>query len=305
MLGSVNVDLVVRSPRLPRPGETVTGGEFYRAGGGKGANQAVATARCALAPVTFVGAVGDDPFGREMKRQLSKENLDLRFLVTLPDQATGVALILVDGNGQNMIGVAGGANGHLRPEHVEAVNAAVFDEAGVFLANLETPLETVETGLRRARQRGVTTILNPAPATSAVACREILSLVDILTPNELEARSLVGGSATSPTELLEAAQRLHELGVARVVLTRGAEGALIVDGENVSEVAAHSVDAVDATAAGDAFSGALAVALSEGKRLQSACRWANVAAALSVTRRGAQPSLPNRDAVEGFLETVE
>ena len=186
VLGSVNVDLVIHGPRLPGPGETVLGGEFLQASGGKGANQAVAAARAAAGTVAFVGGVGDDPFGTQSREGLTREGLELSGLITFPQTSTGIALILVDAAGQNLISVASGANARLSPDHVDALPDELFAGAKVFLTSLEIPLPTVRRGLERAREQGLITILNPAPADRGILEGNLLSLVDILTPNETE-----------------------------------------------------------------------------------------------------------------------
>ena len=300
VVGSINTDLVIRGPRLPAPGETVLGGEFYQAAGGKGANQAVAAARAALDPVTFVGAVGDDAFGREARARLARENLVCDFLKTVSGTASGIALILVDTAGQNLISVASGANARLDPADIDAVPAEVFCGAKVFLTCLETPLPTVVRGLRRAREAGLVTILNPAPAHPEIMSSDVLSQVDILTPNENEASLLAGGSVdhlASASGAEQAARRLQELGCRSIIVTLGAQGCLIAE-RDVVHVRGCPVQAVDATAAGDCFNGVLAVALSEGRELRDAAQWANAAAAISVTRRGAQQSLPTRAEID-------
>jgi ribokinase len=336
VLGSANTDLVMRMPRLPAPGETVLGGEFYQAAGGKGANQAVAAARVARSPVTFITAVGDDMLGREMLERLQSENLDCRNIKVLPQTASGVALILVDRNGQNLIGVAAGANGMLSPADIESLPEDLFSQGGVFLASLEVPIDTVLCGLRRARLAGMTTIVNPAPAPVAGLSDEFLSLVDVLTPNGAEAAQIARlppvrtarkapphpaprandpradesladekmtaeNAADDPSRGREAALQLLHRGVKAVIVTLGSTGCLIVE-ESAAFVEAHGVGAIDATAAGDCFSGVLAVSLAEGLPLIGAAVRANAAAAISVTRRGAQPSLPTRNEVDEFLE---
>ena len=301
---SINTDLVIRGPRLPRPGETVIGGEFYRAAGGKGANQAVAAARAALAPVTFVGAVGDDSLGCAALEGFRAENLVCDNLKVVAGKASGVALILVDESGQNLISVAAGANACLSPADIDAVSEAVLAAAKVFLTCLETPIETVTRGLARARQAGLVTILNPAPASREILDSGILSLVDVLTPNAGEAALLTNGALPADDRcdeaaVLKSARELQKLGCRKVVATLGADGCLVVDRDTL-RIPGHRVEAMDATAAGDAFNGALAVALSEGRPLNDAAHWANIAAAISVTRRGAQPSLPTRREIEAF-----
>lgn len=298
VLGSINTDLVIRGPRLPGPGETVLGHEFYQAAGGKGANQAVAAARAAREPVRFIAAVGDDSFGDESLRRLRHENLLCDAIRVVVGEPSGVALILVDERGQNLISVASGANWHLRPSDFDRLDAAELAAARMFLTSLESPLETVAHALRKARLAGLRTILNPAPASNEIVSAGLLRWVDVLTPNEHEAALLTGLDLTRGPQVEEAAAtRLCELGAATVVLTLGDRGCVVAD-QVVTRIPGRSVAAVDATAAGDAFNGALAVALSEGGSLVEAAEWANVAASLSVTRRGAQPSLPHRVEIE-------
>ena len=303
VVGSINTDLVIRGPRLPAPGETVIGGEFYQAAGGKGANQAVAAARAALAPVTFVGAVGDDSLGHAALQRFRSENLVCEYLKTVPGEPSGVALILVDEAGQNLISVAAGANAHLSAHDLEALPEDLFSRARVFLTCLETPLPTVAAGLRRARRAGLTTMLNPAPACRDIVQAGLLPLVDVLTPNEGEAALLTGNSGKDSDDertAIRAARMLQALGCKQVIVTRGSAGCLVVD-EQVTRIAGRTVRAIDATAAGDAFNGALAVGLAEGRSLIEAAEWANAAAAISVTRRGAQPSLASRAEIDAFV----
>lgn len=289
VVGSINIDLVIRVPHLPRPGETVLGGEFFQAAGGKGANQAVAAARLAREPVAFIAAVGDDAFGRQSLAQLRQENLDLRTKV-VSDLPTGVAQIVVDMRGENAIAVASGANAALTPDDVDVAFGDILAGARVLLTCLETPLDTVRHALERAKRAGLYTILNPAPATERL---DFLELVDVLTPNELEAAELIGESFSEP---LAAAQHLRQLGARNCIVTLGAAGCLVAS-DHTEQIAGIPIQAVDTTAAGDAFNGALAVALAEGRQLLDAARFANRAAAVSATRRGAQPSLPTREEV--------
>ncbi|HEX7449807.1 MAG TPA: ribokinase [Pirellulales bacterium] len=294
VVGSVNTDLVIRAARLPRPGETVLGGEFYESAGGKGANQAVAAARVARQPVLFVAAVGDDAYGRRALENLSQENLDARWVKTVRGAASGVALIIVGHDGENAIAVASGANDALTPGDIDRIGDDAMASAGVWLTSLEIPLETALGGLRRAREAGLITILNPAPAERLRERLDVLRYVDILTPNESEAALLTGVDCSNGERVLEAANRLRQAGCRQCIVTLGAAGCLVV-GDAVTEIAGRPVDAVDATAAGDAFNGVLAVGLAEGRTVVEAARWANRAAALAVTRRGAQPSLPRRN----------
>ncbi len=296
VVGSSNTDLVVRAPALPGPGETVLGSSFLIAPGGKGANQAVAAARLG-ARVTLVVRLGADDFGDRALAALGREGIDTRFVARDAEAASGVALIVVSESGENAIAVAPGANMRLTAADVDRAAPAIR-EADMLLLQLETPLPTVRHAATLAMKAGVPVILNPAPA--APLAGELLSRVSVLTPNELEAAALTGASAYGVDAARQAAQRLHASGVANVVITLGREGALMEGEAGSGHVPGCTVTAVDTTAAGDAFNGALAVALAEGASLEHAVRFANRAAALSITRPGAQPSLPTREAVESF-----
>lgn len=309
VLGSVNVDLVIRGERLPAPGETVLGGDYFQAAGGKGANQAVAAARAARGGVKFVAAVGDDSFGSDALAGFVREGIDTDEVCRVHGHATGIALILVDSQGQNMISVASGANSALSCADVDAISDDAFATASVFLASLETPIATVRRGLERARQHGLITILNPAPANREILCDGFLELVDILTPNETELEILTARSSASKTDqhaspFEQQALELRALGCRTVIATLGANGCLVV-GSTIVRVQAFPVTAVDATAAGDAFNGALAARLAEGADLSLAVRFASAAAALSVTRPGAQPSLPIRTEIDQLLSQAD
>jgi len=302
VLGSINVDLVVQGPRLPAPGETVLGGDFFQAHGGKGANQAVAAARAARGLVRFVAAVGDDAFGQQSLAALAAENLRLEAIHPRTGLATGVALILVDQQGENLISVASGANAALTPADIDCLSPEVFASSRIFLASLEIPLPTVVRALELAKQFGLRTIVNPAPACLELCDPKILRLIDVLTPNEGECRTLAAALGCN-AGLLAAAIALRAVSGGAAVVTLGGEGCLVVD-QQTEHVPARRVAVVDTTAAGDAFNGALAVALSEGRSLVEAARWANQAAALSVTRRGAQPSLPHRAEIDASAGSV-
>ncbi|MBX9790657.1 MAG: ribokinase [Pirellulales bacterium] len=302
VLGSVNIDLVMHVPRLPSPGETVLGGRFFAVHGGKGANQAVAAARAARSPVAFVAALGADRYGQEALASLELEGLLCGHVRVAPDEATGVALILVDAEAENLIAVASGANELLSTADVDRLPEAWFAPKHVFLTCLESPLTTVHHALVRARLFGLTTVLNPAPASEMLPS-DVLELVDVLTPNEHEIAALAGMHVFDHPSAVAAARRLQDRGCRQVIVTRGAAGCTVVgDGaaetSRAVELPARAVQAVDTTAAGDAFNGALAVRLAEGASLVEAARWANVAASISVTRSGAQPSLAHRDEID-------
>lgn len=303
VLGSVNTDLVISSPQLPGTGETVIGGRFYKASGGKGANQAVSAARTSGLPVGFIAAVGNDDFGKGAIRELRKENIATQHIRMVHDHATGVALIMVDERGENQISVASGANSALSPDDVARIDDDFFSEASVFVACLESPIETVIAGLKRAKAAGLTTILNPAPANEEACDREVLQLVDVLTPNESEATFLSGWDEIKDLEdACIWCEQLQQRGSGRIIITRGDKGCILKDdSSDVCLTPAFAVDAVDATGAGDCFNGALAAGLAEGKILLEATRFAMAAAALSVTQQGAIPSLPTRNEVEEFL----
>jgi ribokinase len=289
--------MVVRLPRIPEAGETVLGGSFLRADGGKGANQAVAAARLG-AEVTFVGRVGADELGERAVAGLRDEGIDVSHVSRDEKEPSGVALIFVDERGENAIAVAPGANAALSEDDVERAGGAI-ETADVLLLQLETPLPTVERAAAVAAAAGVTVILNPAPAQPLPD--SLLYRVDVLTPNEGEARllaALPGDDATREAT----AGRLLERGVRRIVVTLGAAGALVITRAGEEQlVEGFSVDAVDTTAAGDAFSGALAVALAEGPSLAEAVRFACAAGAVAATARGARPSLPRRERLELLL----
>jgi ribokinase len=301
VIGSANLDLTMAVPRLPRPGETVSGGTLLVNGGGKGANQAVAARRLG-AQVRMVGCVGQDGGGEQIREGLARLGIGVEGLVTAPDTATGTALILVDSSGRNQIGVAPGANHRLTVDMVAAHEASVA-WAQVLLCQLEIPLPVVRWALATARRHGVTTILNPAPAQPVDDA--LLALADLLTPNELEAGALSGTGTTSDLESAsEAAARLRARGADRVVVTLGERGALACDGGGAAHFPAFPVAVVDTTAAGDAFNGALAVGLAAGGSLEQAIPLAGAAAALTCTRRGAQDALPDRAEVERFLQSL-
>ncbi len=291
VIGSLNMDLTVQAPRLPRPGETVLGTDFYQAPGGKGGNQAVAAARLG-GRVWMAARVGRDAFGAALRASLEKEGVDAG-AVGIAEAHSGVALIVVDASGQNLIAAYPGANALLSAQDLEGVEW----EAGAWaVAVLEVPDEAVIRGFERARKSGGRTILNAAPARPFVA--NLWALTDILVVNETEAALLAGGSADDPAAALEAARALRDRGPATVAVTLGAQGSVVMDEVGAWHVPAIPVRAVDATAAGDAWVGALAVALVRGDGLLRAAIFASAAGAITVTRRGAQPAIPFRGETE-------
>lgn len=294
-VGSLNMDLVVRMPHIPKPGETLLGGEFATFPGGKGANQAVAAARLG-AQVSMIGRVGNDAFGRELVDLLQKEGIDTRFVGVDPALASGVALIEVDAKGQNSIAVASGANFALTAAHVASAIGQI-EKFDALVMPLETPLETIYAAARAAKQKNAQVILNPAPAQKLGA--DLLEMVDVIVPNEHEAAFITGIVLEGEQSCRAAAHSLRQMGAKNVVITLGWAGAFVLDGDTEEFVPAQKVVAIDTTAAGDCFTGGLAVGLAEGKPLADAVRFASAAAAISVTRRGAQPSMPYRREVEG------
>lgn len=298
VIGSANMDFTVKVDRLPRVGETVSGGEFYTSFGGKGANQAVA-AHKAGAEVRFVAKVGSDQNGDAILKHLSALGLHPGGVLRDESQPTGVALIVVDKTGRNAIAVAPGSNWHLTEEDIHRAEPHMA-WGQVLLIQLEIPLPAVREALRLAKARGLMTILNPAPAR--VLPEEILSLADILTPNEVEAGTLTGSVVQKAGEITRAARDLLQKGAGQVIVTLGEKGACWVREDVARAFSSFPVEAEDSTAAGDAFNGALASALAEGKSMEEAILFANAAGALAVTRKGAQESLPTRQEIHQFLQ---
>ncbi len=301
VVGSSNTDMIIRVDRIPRPGETILGGEFVRAPGGKGANQAVAAAR-AGGLVSFVARVGADALGDEAIVGFLAEGIDVSTVFRDVEAPSGVALIFVAQDGENAIAVASGANGWLSATDIERARSA-FAGAGTLLMQLETPLESVVAAARLGRELGHRILLNPAPAQPLPD--ELLRMVSILTPNEAEAELLTGIAVTGVSEARRAARALRERGASVVIITLGSRGAFLCADEGEALVPSFRVEAVDSTAAGDVFNGALAVALTEQRTLIEAVRFANAAAALSVTKLGAQPSVPTRLEIERLLLRID
>ena len=297
VVGSSNTDMIIKLDRIPRPGETILGGEFVTAPGGKGANQAVGAAR-AGGKVTFIARVGRDMFGEQAVAGFRKDGINVDYIVRDAASPSGVALIFVAKDGENSIAVASGANGKLAPGDVKQA-AAQFSKAAVLVMQLETPLATVQAAADLAARAGVRVILNPAPARPLPD--RLLRRISILTPNETEAELLTGIKVADAASAARAAAKLRARGVATVIITLGARGAFVAGEGGAQLVPGFKVRAVDTTAAGDIFNGALAVALAEEQPLPDAIRFANAAAAISVTRLGAQPSAPTRKEINRFL----
>ena len=294
VVGSLNMDLVVRAPRHPRPGETLIGSQFQTFPGGKGANQAVAAARLG-AKVRMIGRVGQDAFGDALLQTARQDGVDTTFIRRDPNAATGVALITLDEAGQNTIVVASGANMQVSAQDIEQA-AAAFEGASLLLMQLECPLEAVEAAAELAQRYSIPVVLNPAPARPLP--QSLLARVDYLLPNQHELQLLAEGEADYAT----AAARLISNGVRNLVVTLGEEGALLVTPQSQETLPAFKVPVVDTVAAGDAFAAAFCVALAEGKSLRDAVLWGNAAGAIAVTRPGAQPSMPNREELIQFLK---
>lgn len=290
IVGSSNTDMVIKTQNFPAPGETILGGRFLMNAGGKGANQAVAAARLG-GLVTFVGKIGDDIFGKQAVQQLEDEGINVNFVAVDPENPSGVALITVDSKGENSIVVAPGSNGTLSAADFDKAQA-MLTESEFVLMQLEIPLPTVEHIAQLAALEQKKVILNPAPA--AKLSDQLLRNLYMITPNETEAELLTGIKVSDEPSALKAAAFLHEKGVEIVIITMGSAGAFVLANGASQIIRAEKVEAVDTTAAGDTFNGALVVALSEGNTIQESIAFANKAAAISVTRFGAQSSVPYR-----------
>ena len=305
VIGSSNTDMIIQVPRLPGPGETILGGTFTTAAGGKGANQAVAAAR-AGSNVTFVAAVGDDMFGQQALKGFEEEGIYIGLCVIDATEPSGVAQIFVDASGENCIGVASGANRCLEPGHIDRA-AGLFAEGVVVLLQLETPLETVEYAARLARDKGCTVILNPAPA--AELPDSLFDCLDYITPNANEAELLTGIAVSDEITAAAAAKALHSRGCKNVIITRGAAGVFLSQQReggihSTTSCTAYQVEALDTTAAGDVFNGCLAARLVEGDNLDNAIQYAQAAAAISVQALGAQDSAPRHEDIMSLYNPV-
>ncbi len=290
VIGSSNTDMVIKAESFPLPGETILGGQFFMFPGGKGANQAVAAARLG-GKVTFIAKVGSDIFGKQALDQFTKEGINTQHVTSDSQNPSGVALITVDAKGENTIVVAQGSNGMLSEKDVEEARRDI-QQAGITLMQLEIPIQTVMHAARLSHSYGNKVILNPAPAMSLPD--ELFRYLYLITPNRSESQAITGIAVKDLSGADKAAQALRSKGVQHVVITLGAEGAYIFDDDGGHHIAAPKVNALDSTAAGDIFNGALAVAISEGENLLQAVKFANSAAAISVTKMGAQASAPYR-----------
>ena len=296
VVGSSNTDMVIQTEHLPRPGETVLGGTFFMNPGGKGANQAVAVARLG-GQITFICKTGSDIFGHQAHQLFEEEGINTSYVLSDSKNPSGVALITVDSRAENCIAVASGANMNLSPEDLRRAKEAI-SEADIILMQLEIPIETVEYVARVANEQGKKVILNPAPAQPLSP--ELIRDLYLITPNETEAEMISGVTITDDESAVEAARKIAALGVDNVVITLGARGALVHNAETNEFVDGYKVNAIDTTAAGDIFNGALAVALAENRSLIDAVRFACKTSAISVTRVGAQSSAPYRTEVDIF-----
>lgn len=297
VLGSINADHILHLESFPRPGETLKGQNYQILFGGKGGNQAVAAGRSG-ADISFIAGVGDDSIGESILKQLKQDNIDTSGIEAIKGTTTGVAMIFVNASGENMIGIDAGANGAVTPDYLNKYRQKIID-ANALLMQLETPLDTILSAAKLAKQSNTSVILNPAPA--AKLSDELLALIDIITPNETEAECLTGITINSDQDAGTAATVLHNKGISTVIITLGSRGAWVsVDGVG-QLVSGFKVKAVDTIAAGDTFNGALVTSLLEGSSLAKAVSFAHAAAALAVTRAGAQASVPWRYEIDTFL----
>ncbi|UTV29883.1 ribokinase [Photobacterium atrarenae] len=297
VLGSVNADHVLQVASFPRPGETLHGHTYQVIPGGKGANQAVAASRLG-ADIAFIACVGDDSFGHEMRETFAREGINTDAVMIEADIPTGIAMIQVAETGENSICISAEANARLTPERL-LPHQPLIEQADTLLMQLETPVETIESAARIAKQSGTRVVLNPAPARAL--SDKLLQLVDLITPNETEAELLTGIQVTDTASAQQAADILHGKGIPQVMITLGSQGVWISEQGQGRQVPGFRVEACDTTAAGDTFNGALLTAMQEGITLDKAIRFAHAAAAISVTRMGAQTSIPYRREVERFL----
>jgi len=299
VVGSSNTDLVAKVPKLPAPGETVMGSEFIIAPGGKGANQAVAIARIG-GDVTFVAKLGMDDYGEQALKNFKKDGINTNFVFREPDVSSGVALIFVDKTGENMLVPIPGANGKLSPDDIDKARSAI-ENTDILVLQLEVPLDAVERAVAIAYESNVPIVLNPAPGKKLDT--NLIEKVSYLTPNETEAEILTDIKVTDDTTAQKAGKKLLDIGSKTVIITMGKRGAMLITQDGSELVPAFVVESVDATAAGDAFNGGLAYAIASGKDLREAIKFGNAVGALTVTKMGAQPSMPTRDELNKFLNS--
>ncbi|HAZ44190.1 MAG TPA: ribokinase [Cyanobacteria bacterium UBA11369] len=299
VFGSINMDLVVKTPRLPIPGETLLGDDFFTAPGGKGANQAVAVAKLGI-PTYMVGRVGKDAEGKSLLASLQTYGVSTDYVLTDTEAHSGVAIIAVEDSGQNNIIVVPGANGRVNTEDVERLSN-LFNNASALLLQFEIPLSAVILAAKAAQKAGIRVILDPAPAQKDIP-EALYKLVDIITPNEIEASQLVGFPVNNPETALEAAAVLRQRGVKTAIVKLGALGVCCATADESFFVPAFRVEAVDTTAAGDAFNGGLVAGLTEGQSLRQAVVWGAAAGAIATTLPGAMPSMPSRDTFDRFVQ---
>lgn len=304
VLGSSNVDYILKVPHFLLPGETLAGDQYQVALGGKGANQAVAAGR-AGADITFIAAVGDDEVGKGAIAQFQQDQIDTRLMSVIDNEKTGVALIFVNEDGENMIGIYGGANAHVTPAFITPFLPEI-EAANMLLMQLETPLETLELAAKKAKNAGVKVVLNPAPAKDLPD--DFLANIDMITPNETEAQLLTGILVETDSDADRASQILHDKGIETVIITLGRRGAWVsVKSHDTARgigqlVPGFTVQAVDTIGAGDTFNGVLVTALLEGKTLAESVTIAHAAGALAVMKEGAHPAIPWREEIEAFLQ---
>lgn len=299
VIGSINMDLVIKSSFIPKPGETVIGESFYRACGGKGANQAVTVSKLG-GNCYFIGKIGKDSFGSELKENLIKNNVNIDYLVEDDLESSGIAFIIVDKNGENSIVVAPGANMKLNIKDIEN-SLPIISQARILLIQLEIPIETVKFSLSLAKRYNLKTILNPAPVRQKID-REIISLADIITPNRSELEKITETQLKDDDDIIKAGRKLLEFGVKQVIVTLGSRGIIAIGKDQEISIPAIKVSPIDTTGAGDVFNGALALKLSQGVSLEEAMRFAVICAGISVTRKGAQSSIPTLEEVNNFIK---
>ncbi len=297
-LGSINMDLVVRTPRFANPGETIVGLDFYTAPGGKGANQAVAVGRLGVEALMF-GRIGDDFFGRNLMKNLQENNVGIKGVKIANTLPTGTALITVDKNAENIIIIIPGANSVVGDSDINNL-LPFFKKGNILMLQLEIPLDTVVAAAKKAKENGVKVLLDPAPARELPD--ELLRLCDFITPNETEAQMLTGVKIENTMDAKKAAEVLLAKGVQAVIVKMSSKGSYYYDGSIEILFPAYKVDAVDTVAAGDAFNGGFAAAFVEGKSMEEIMQWANACGALSTTKPGAQPSMPSREELISFMK---